>query len=382
MHVDTTTGSPRSRGPYDLAHAYVSEVQAMLDLPGRAATRSPISADDLATQAAELIPLSNDLAAVIASDLASRAAGVREAAAARLLAKAVTDLECSIYLLAAAEAEREAGETRSSAPMPAPYLGRQELSDVLNIVAGTTPWNLPSPTRTGRSLPLDRTGAEVQLSTAVEAALHGIAGRAVHSAQSALGGIIELGFDHVAGALAPNIAAVLDHSEATTRLFGLFRQYALAAYNSLAALLGPALLQMATNQAVSWVRQLSRGQQFADLLERLYETTQTRRHLSSLIAASPAGVDQFAAAAESVSTLTSGFQQQMALVDKLLLGLQMLSVLPVSSLPEVRVFLTALFLATSAYVVLAGADYLDAQHIRWLQRVLGVRRVVERHLVA
>jgi hypothetical protein len=39
--------------------------------------------------------------------------------------------------------------------------------------------------------------------------------------------------------------------------------------------------------------------------------------------------------------------------------------------------LAAAYIVLGGYVILLGADYVDAQRVQWLDRVPGVRRVVQ-----
>ena len=50
------------------------------------------------------------------------------------------------------------------------------------------------------------------------------------------------------------------------------------------------------------------------------------------------------------------------------------------AIPQAAVLLAAAYIAITGYAVLAGADYVDAERAKLLNRVPGVRQVVEQSL--
>jgi hypothetical protein len=68
------------------------------------------------------------------------------------------------------------------------------------------------------------------------------------------------------------------------------------------------------------------------------------------------------------------------LAEKLLKGLKFIGGLSEAVLPQAKLIFAAAHIALGGYVVLAGADYVDSPNIKWLDRVAGVRRVVEGNL--
>ncbi len=133
---------------------------------------------------------------------------------------------------------------------------------------------------------------------------------------------------------------------------------------------------------LQWLDNLREGKLFGELLEKLYETEQTGQDLSRLVADSQAKLEEFVVAIEGVDGLDTAYGQQIKLADKLHQGLRFLGSVPVAALPQGRVLLAAAYIVLGAYVVLAGADYVDAQRLRLLDRVPGVRQVVERNLAS
>ncbi|MCX7671715.1 MAG: hypothetical protein N2439_16805, partial [Anaerolineae bacterium] len=175
-------------------------------------------------------------------------------------------------------------------------------------------------------------------------------------------------------------AQALGAAEQVTRVYALAREYALNAYNAITAVFGPALVHSAAQQALAWLNDVAAGQQFEQLLARFYETEQTRARLTSFIAESQAELARFVIALQAVDTLRTTFQQQIGLVDRLLQGFRLFSGAAAVAIPQITVLMAAAYLVLIGYAVLAGADYVDAERIKFLNRVPGVRQVVEKSL--
>ena len=84
------------------------------------------------------------------------------------------------------------------------------------------------------------------------------------------------------------------------------------------------------------------------------------------------------AAANGLDALRRQYAGQADLVDKLLKGMKIVSLLPPAALPEATLLLGAAHVALGGYIVFAGADAVDAPV--GLQRVAGIRRIVEQAL--
>jgi hypothetical protein len=185
-----------------------------------------------------------------------------------------------------------------------------------------------------------------------------------------------------AGVVGMDIAQALGQAEKVTRLYNLFRDYAVQAYETLVTLLGPQLAQTVAQQVVEWVEEVKEGEQFGKLLERLYQTEQTSQQVRQLVTDSEAELVAFVATLEKVDGLDEDFKQKIDLSEKLLKVLKFLALVPAAALPQGRLLTAAAYLVLGGYVVLAGADYVDAQRLERLDRVPGVRQVVETNLGA
>jgi hypothetical protein len=174
-----------------------------------------------------------------------------------------------------------------------------------------------------------------------------------------------------------DIAQALGQAQKITRLYNAFRSFAVQAYNSLLALLGNEQAKIAAVQVLEWVDDLRKGELFAGLLEKLYETKPTGEALTKLVTDSQADLARFTAAITSVDALNERYRQQTQLADKLLAGLGLLGLVPGMALPQGKLLMAAATIVLAAYVILAGADYVDAQRLKLLNRVPGVREVVQ-----
>jgi hypothetical protein len=370
------------------ALAYADGVRVLFapsDAPtGERGGLGPASPDELAEQAERLAPLSAELTRAAAAGLADADPAVRAQSSTQLLAKALTDLEIGLYLLQAAEDEEYQIAWTGGPGTERSRGGLGATDEHLNLLLGVGGAG-PGEIERGGNVPRDVPTARVMLSDSIADALDLISERASKTGQAALGGLLGLGVAEVAqaaGAVGMDLAQALGQADKVTRLYNLFRDFALKAYDSLVALLGQQLARTAAQQVVEWFEQVKEGEQFGKLLERLYETDQTRRDLGRLVDGSQAGLDSLMTAIQRVDGLDAAFGQQADLSAKLLRGLKVLSLVPATALPQGRLLMAAAYVVLGAYVVLAGGDYVDARRLERLGRVPGVRQVVETHLAA
>lgn len=375
-------------GPYlAAARAYADGVRVLFApsrvLAGERGGRGPASFADLAKQAENLSPLSAQLTRAASAQLEDPAPSARVHASTGLLAKALTDLETSAYLLQAAMDEESETVWAGGEGSERSVVGLGTIEERLLLLLGEVEPDLGRAERR-ESLRLDVHKARLKLSNSIEDALDLIPERAAKTGQAALGGLLGLGVAEVAraaGVVGMDIAQALGQAEKVTRLYVLFRDFAIKAYGSVIALLGQPLAQTAAQRVLEWVDDLREGKLLGELLEKLYETKQTDQDLSQLVTDSQAGLEEFVSAIEDVDGLDTSYRKQINLADKLLRGLGFLGGVPVTVLPQGKVLLAAVYIVLGAYVLLAGADYVDAQRLKLLDRVPGVRQVVETNLV-
>jgi hypothetical protein len=370
------------------AQAYADGVRVLF-APSGAPTgerggRGPASPEDLAGQAERLAPLSAELTQAASARLTDADPAVRAQASTQLLAKALTDLEIGLYLLQAAEDEEHRIAWAGGPGTERSRGGVGATVERLDLLLGEGE-AVPAAVERGEQLPRNVRAARVMLSDAIADALDLISEQASKTGQAALSGLLGLGgaeVAQVAGAVGMDFAQALGQADKVTRLYNLFRDFAVKTYDSLVALLGQQLAQTSAQRVVEWFEEFKEGEQFARLLERLYETDQTRRDLGRLVAESRANLESFTAAIQRVDGLDAAFGQQADLAEKLLRGLKVLALVPAAALPQGRLLMAAAYVVLGAYVVLAGGDYVDARRLERLGRVPGVRQVVEGHLAA
>ena len=367
----------------EAAEAYADGVRVLFaasNAPaGERGGKGPKSYEDLTHQAEALSPVSEQLTREAEAQLADEDPMARIQGATSLMAKAITDLQVSAYLLQAAmdqEGEYEFVDEATERQRGRSSLGPDD--DLLSLVLGEPEAVVPAIDR-GTRAPGSVPAARLELSNSVDDAIDLISSRAGRVGQSALGGLVGMGAAELANAasiVGMDIAEALGQAEAVSRLYELFRCYATGAIESLIALIGRPALEAATNQALEWVNELKEGKLFGQVLQRLYETNKTVEELDLQIAASQAGLEQFVAAIQEVDKLDSAFHQQIKLAEKLLKGLRFVGGLTATALPASKLLLAGV------YIVAAGGDYVDARHLQFLNRIPGVRQVVGVRLAA
>jgi hypothetical protein len=347
---------------------------------GERGRRGPASPAGLAAQAEKLAAASADLNQAAAAKLSDADPGIRTEAAEQLLAKALTDLQVSAYLLESAQDEEEGiawnpqqGPDRSS------RLG--DFDTYLEILTSEAKPATAGAER-GGSAHLDLPQARALLKNTVNDVLTTISERAGDTGKTALTGLMGLGAADVAkaaGLVGLDLANVLGQGERVTRLYNLFRDFIARVYDALMALLGPAV-QTAVAQVQEWLKELNSGLDFNKLMEKLYGTEQTSQDLHQEIDKSQKAPDQFVATSQAVELLDEGYRKQTKLAGKFLTGVKWVGSLSTAVIPQAKLFLALAYLLLGGYVMLTGADYVDAEPFRLLDRVPGVRRTVEENL--
>lgn len=364
----------------ELTRAYAAGVRALLAPPTPLlAARGRRLPAELVGPAAALMPLSADLTRALSAGLAATDPAARTAASTQLLAKALTDLQVSVYLLDAASdaAATAVGRAFDEAVGFAP----EEIEESLALLLGEGRAGV----RDARALApaADLPSAREQLAALATATLSLIETRAAKTGQTALSGLLALGLGQVAqavGIVGMDIAQALGVAERVTQLYAVVRELAFNAYNAVVALCGPAVAQTAAQQVLAWLNDVAAGQRFATLLEQLYETKGTGEQVGKLIAESQAGLDRFTVALQGVDALRTSFGEQLSLVDRLLQGFRLFGGAAASAIPQATALMAAAYLVIVGYAVLVGADYVDAGRLRLLNRVPGVRQVIETSL--
>jgi hypothetical protein len=374
---------PEMNSYLEVAHNYADGVRVLFAPSGTPSGErggvGPAAPEDLAAQAEKLSVVSAELTKEAENQLAlEKDAGALAEASAQLLAKALTDLKVSAHLLQAAVDEDENTPWTAARANERSVKATGSIKELLQIVVGAAPVTASTLDR-GSEPPKNIASARVVLSQAIEDTLALISERTSKTGQSALGGLFGIGLGQVgqaAGLLGQNIAQAFGQADKLSRLYGLFRDFAFKAYESVVALLGPSAAKIVGQQVMNWIGEVKEAKFFSNLLEKMYQTKQTEASLLPMVKDSKANHQKFVSAIADIEKLSQEFSRQTALVDKLLKGIKYLGAVPVAVLPYGGLLMAAIYVAICGYVVLNGADYVDADHIKLLNRAPGVRQVV------
>lgn len=224
---------PATNSYLEVARDYADGVRVLF-APSGAPTgergeSGPASQADLAAQAEKLVPLSSSLTTEAANQLASAADPVSSVqASTQLLAKALTDLRISAYLLEAAEDEKtniawtgDRARERGTSDVGA-------TEELLQIVLGEASSTALTSERSAEQ-PQDIASARYVLSQTIEDTLAVISERTSKTGQAALAGLFGIGLGEVGqavGLLGQNIAQLLGQADKLSRLYGLVRDFA------------------------------------------------------------------------------------------------------------------------------------------------------------
>jgi hypothetical protein len=280
------------------------------------------------------------------------------------------------------EEEADRPPTRG-AVMELAAVDMEAVEERLRMITGAEP---PPPLVVrGADLPADPATARLRLHQSVADALDRITERTGQVGQSAFAGLLALGATELAqavGLVGMEVAQALGQADKVTRLYNAFRAFALRTYETLVTLLGQQVVQTAAQQVVTWLDELREGSQIRDWLSQVYETEEIREELNRLVTQSQAELQRYIDALQGVNELDERYRRRLALIERLLQGLRFFSAVPAAALPQGRLLMAAAYILLAAYVVLTGADYLDARRLQLLDRVPGVRQVVETNLTA
>lgn len=338
-------------------------------------------ANELGSRAEKLLHASGELTVQAQSRLTTTGdVDEMTEASTQLLAKAVTDLTISAHLLqVAAEEDQKAPQPELKAHERG-LRGSADVEGLLQVLLGHK--QTTSAVRSA-DLPRNIAGARTELTMTIEDSLTLISERTATTGKAALSGMLGIGLGQVgqaAGLLGQNIAQALGQADKLSYLYGLFRDFAFKAYESVIALLGPTVAGIVGQQVVNWISEIKELNFFSNYLERIYGTQQTRVVLLPLVNESKSDTQQYTAAILEIEKLGEIHLRQTTLVDKLLKGLKYLGSVPVAVLPYGSLLMAAVYVAICGYVVLNGADYVDADRVKVFNRVRGVRQIVTANL--
>jgi hypothetical protein len=387
-----------SREQYDqIAQSYVEGLRALTapqaftadtERGGSGAAGPPMTAEKLNEQAEHLSTLSAELQTAAEDKLQSEDPAVKSEAATQLLAKALGDIEAAMFLYQAARDE-EAGVLGLSAAV-APERGGDSAAGKLNEHQRILLGQLGDVTaREGASIERGAghaaAGSGAKVKEAVELTLFQISERASNAGQRTFEGLAALGLGQIGkavGMIGANVAEQLGVAGKLMQIYDYFRGFVVKAYDAVISLLGPELAKKVGEYVSKWWGDWQQNHLFQMLVEGLYQTAETKQHVAQKVADSKATAAQFSEAAERVQKLDEDYKTKVRLAEKLLAGFRYVAGVATGALPAPAGVLVvgAVYVALCGYIVLVGADYVDAQSVASLARLPGVRDVIEASL--
>lgn len=371
-----------TQNDYRTAAASYAEGMRTLFAPSQESTRSAIrvaSEDELADRADSLVAQSAALIEQTAGYLDADDMATRLGAEQSLLAQAAASLRAADGLLALADEGN--GEATRSAGAPRPATGFDDLLALIDgsldeIGAQVEPE--PEMTRGGAST----TPADLIESTneTLGQVVDGVS-KFVRGTVASLVGLDPALLKQAAGMLGSELSQALTKlGENVTRLISKAVAFIVQAYDSLLAALGQDTASALRVQAAEWVERLQQGEALTELADALYQTDDTKLRVAELIGGSGAPGPVLGKTQSDVEALSPSFQSRIKLAGQIRAGLGFLKFIPAAKGP-LELATGVLYLALLGYVVVAGADYVDAPRLARIGRVPGVLETVQAGLI-
>lgn len=371
-----------TQNDYRTAAASYAAGMRTLFAPSEESTRSVIrvaSEDELADRADSLVAQSAALIEQTAVHLDASDMATRLGAEQSLLAQAAASLRAADGLLALAD--EGDGETTRSAGASRPAAGFDDLLALIDgsldeIGAQVEPQ--PEMTRGGAST---TPGELIETSGETIEQVVATVGAFARGTVASLVGLDPALLKQAAGMLGSELAqAVTRLGENVSRLVSKAVAFIVQAYDSLLAALGQDAASALRQQAAQWVEDLQQGQALTELADALYQTDDTQARVAQLVADSGAPGPVLGKTQADVEALSPGFQARIKLAGQIRAGLGLLKFIPAAKGP-LELATGVLYLALLGYVIVAGADYVDAPRLARIGRVPGVLETVQAGLV-
>ncbi|HRX03180.1 MAG TPA: hypothetical protein P5148_08545, partial [Anaerolineae bacterium] len=184
-----------------------------------------------------------------------------------------------------------------------------------------------------------------------------------------------------AGMLGSELSQALTKlGENVTRLVSKAVAFIVQAYDSLLAALGQDAASALRVQAAEWVEKLQQGEALTELADALYQTDDMKLRVAALIEGSGAPGPVLGKTQSDVEALSPSFQSRIKLAGQIRAGLGLLKFIPAAKGP-LELATGVLYLALLGYVVVAGADYVDAPRLARIGRVPGVLETIQTGLI-
>lgn len=363
---------------YRTAAASYAEGLRTLFAPSAESTRSTIrvaTEDELADRADSLVAQSAALIEQTAGYLNASDMATRLGAEQSLLAQAAASLRAADGLLALADDDEA---TRSAGRPPAAFDDLLAMIDGSLEEIGAQVEPEPEMTRGGA----DTTPAELieTANDAIKLVVSGV-GSFARGTVASLIGLDPALLKQAAGMLGNELSqAITRLGENVTRLVSKAVAFIIQAYDSLLAAMGQDVASALRQQAAQWVEQLQQGEALTELADALYQTDDMKLRIADLIETSGAPGPVLGKTQSDVEALAPSFQSRIKLAGQIRAGLGLLKFIPGAQVP-LELATGVLYLALLGYVIIAGADYVDAPRLARIGRVPGVLETVQTGLI-
>lgn len=360
------------------AAAYAAGLRTLF-APSEESTRSEIRAaseDELADRADGLAAQSATLIQQTAARLEDEDMATRLGAEQSLLAQAAASLRVADGLLALVEASEEGEAMRSAGPPPPPA----NFDDLLALIDGSLG---AIGARVEPEAELTRGGGDTtpaELLDSANEALDQVVGNVGSFARATVASLVGLDpalIKEAAGLLGSELAQALSKlGENVSRLVSKAIAFIVQAYDSLLAAMGQEVTSELRQQAAEWVKRLQEGEALTAIAGALYQTDVTRERVAAVVADSDAPSPKLGEVRANVEALAPSFQSRTKLAGQIRAGLGFLKFIPAAKGP-LELATGVLYLALLGYVLVAGADYVDAPRLARIGRVPGVLETVQ-----
>ena len=371
-----------TQNDYRTAAASYAAGMRTLFAPSQESTRSAIrvaSQDELSDRADTLVAQSATLIEQTTTYLQADDMATRLGAEQSLLAQAAASLRAADGLLALAD-EGDSEATRS-AGAPRQPTGFDDLLAMIDgsldeIGAQVEPQ--PEMTRGGAST---TPGELIETTSETMEQVVATVGTFTRGTVASLVGLDPALLKQAAGMLGSELAAAVTKlGENVSRLVSKAVAFIVQAYDSLLAALGQDAASALRQQAAQWVEDLQQGEALTELAGALYQTDDTKARVARLVEDSGAPGPVLGKTQADVEALSPGFESRIKLAGQIRAGLGLLKFIPAAKGP-LELATGVLYLALLGYVIVAGADYVDAPRLARIGRVPGVLETVQAGLV-
>ena len=371
-----------TQNDYRTAAASYAAGMRTLFAPSEESTRSTIrvaSQDELADRADTLVAQSATLIEQTTTYLQADDMATRLGAEQSLLAQAAASLRAADGLLALAdEGDSEATRSAGAPRQPTGFDDLLAMIDGSLDEMGARVEPQPEMTRGGAST---TPGELIETTSETMEQVVATVGTFTRGTVASLVGLDPALLKQAAGMLGSELAAAVTKlGENVSRLVSKAVAFIVQAYDSLLAALGQDAASALRQQAAQWVEDLQQGEALTELAGALYQTDDTKARVARLVEDSGAPGPVLGKTQADVEALSPGFESRIKLAGQIRAGLGLLKFIPAAKGP-LELATGVLYLALLGYVIVAGADYVDAPRLARIGRVPGVLETVQAGLV-